>query len=130
MLLASGCECLIEVGFDMEEECCMWTVKITIKKFIHLFYLFTNTVYRTKVSDLISIIKLIPVSVSKGQINNTFNDTFMIILIKFISLCSSYLRWWAQKSIAKGVYLRELKMKKKTIVYYQICQHLVFKLSG
>ncbi len=28
MLLASGCECFIDVGFDMEEACWVWTVRI------------------------------------------------------------------------------------------------------
>ncbi len=28
MLLASGCECFIEVGFDMEETCWVWPVRI------------------------------------------------------------------------------------------------------
>ncbi len=28
MLLASGCEYFIEVGFDMEEACWVWTVRI------------------------------------------------------------------------------------------------------
>ncbi len=28
MLLASGCECLIEVGIDMEDACWVWTVRI------------------------------------------------------------------------------------------------------
>ncbi len=28
MLLGSGCECLIEFGFDMEDTCWVWTVRI------------------------------------------------------------------------------------------------------
>ncbi len=28
MLLASGCECLIQVGFDIEETCWVWPVRI------------------------------------------------------------------------------------------------------